>query len=980
MSPPRRPNNPPKSSTSKDLVPTRGGGNDSNAKIGAVVPYLGRPRGPISAASRALVLYAKEHGGELILARNLTGPEKLRIKAETLKTAVRAPFQLEELFRIAESQFEEKLGQINRLQDHRLFYDDIVEYINSRIESCHTTKGKKPIDNFTFVAAAIGARIHNIYYLAASWKQVLLLLNDLKRLAPNIKNGNVQGLFKRKDPTFRDRYVLLYRLMVVLVGVNQKSLALAAAASVRYAHYFFTVQTAWMAFRREEAMGAMKSLIDTIVMELIFPESLYPPHILFACLHDALDGSPKEGGRFTQRMYDALGDLGEAVRFLDMIETPLSGEWAKYRDTIPPYTDTFEAYIDAEYFSIRASQDTTANQQLVNPLTKTKDKGTLNKLWKNINMISGYDVDKMWQLQDDRQSTPQWSFVFDAIYLDDGSSEFTDTDEEEKLKGALVLHKDRHKIPKNRGASGGGTGPLVKRKPNSENKKVKKITGGDKGNDSDASVPGLARISDTTSISDSVEEEESEDDDDLLYDSEAESGYDSEEMEELNRLFSQMLAEAGDEDFDEDWDNEGDDEEDEGHAGPAKYGPPRPPKPASSKPKSKNPFVRLVNQFAGRLFSLNETLTSEAPRRPDPGAVKAATHVPKPPPTAAQPKTSPQKPVAKGGAKKADRGMPPLFLPRDGDDEDDDMPPLEPIAGYNPKIPVTKGKGTTLEEVEDEDVTISKNKRKKQKKKAKAAAAQTTQPTPTPSSPPLSHVAAPASSSLGSPTASAKIKTKQGNASTTSIPSTNRTVTAYDSVYSFSSLSLHQPKAQSARSYLAEQGTLDVKTKTKKRGEPATVPEEPSEPPSKEKFGAKISKLFGKAKAKEEPAKTAKETKQEPSSRFTIPFNVGKKVKTVMQRLMTSHNQSMRWETFVKAMKAMGFTYVPSTAGSSVRFDPPDERDKPITFHKPHPDSTIHHIMLLEFRKRLQQQYGWTEEHFRQLDKAAAEEDQEEVD
>ena len=33
-------------------------------------------------------------------------------------------------------------------------------------------------------------------------------------------------------------------------------------------------------------------------------------------------------------------------------------------------------------------------------------------------------------------------------------------------------------------------------------------------------------------------------------------------------------------------------------------------------------------------------------------------------------------------------------------------------------------------------------------------------------------------------------------------------------------------------------------------------------------------------------------------------------------------------------MKEMGFKIDPSTAGSSVRFDPPNPKDKSITFHK----------------------------------------------
>jgi len=68
----------------------------------------------------------------------------------------------------------------------------------------------------------------------------------------------------------------------------------------------------------------------------------------------------------------------------------------------------------------------------------------------------------------------------------------------------------------------------------------------------------------------------------------------------------------------------------------------------------------------------------------------------------------------------------------------------------------------------------------------------------------------------------------------------------------------------------------------------------------------------------------------------------------------------------------MGFTYHPDTAGSSVRFDPPSSQDRPITFHKPHPDSTIPYKMLLGFRKRLAKHYGWTEAQFIDFDDSPA--------
>lgn len=78
----------------------------------------------------------------------------------------------------------------------------------------------------------------------------------------------------------------------------------------------------------------------------------------------------------------------------------------------------------------------------------------------------------------------------------------------------------------------------------------------------------------------------------------------------------------------------------------------------------------------------------------------------------------------------------------------------------------------------------------------------------------------------------------------------------------------------------------------------------------------------------------------------------------------------MKWESFLKVMRDMGFSYDPSTAGSSVRFDPPHDGDRSITFHKPHPDPTLYPVKIKEFGKKLKDYYGWDEEDF--LKRAAA--------
>lgn len=75
------------------------------------------------------------------------------------------------------------------------------------------------------------------------------------------------------------------------------------------------------------------------------------------------------------------------MRLLDMVEAPLSGNWAKLRDAVPPYTPAFDAYIDAEYLSISASENMSPLEPFVKPFTKTRDRLTLDKLWKEVDQV-----------------------------------------------------------------------------------------------------------------------------------------------------------------------------------------------------------------------------------------------------------------------------------------------------------------------------------------------------------------------------------------------------------------------------------------------------------------------------------------------------------------------------------------------------------------------------------------------------------------
>lgn len=111
--------------------------------------------------------------------------------------------------------------------------------------------------------------------------------------------------------------------------------------------------------------------------------------------------------------------------------------------------------------------------------------------------VTGFNVDRTWQLQEERNRPAQWSYVFDKAYIplddEDDRSDFS----EDWEKQALVLHRDRKKLGK---ASGVG-GAVVKGKKGGAHggKKRKALTSGQEvGHDSDAEdsdMPELLSVS-----------------------------------------------------------------------------------------------------------------------------------------------------------------------------------------------------------------------------------------------------------------------------------------------------------------------------------------------------------------------------------------------------------------------------------------------------------------------------------------------------
>lgn len=89
---------------------------------------------------------------------------------------------------------------------------------------------------------------------------------------------------------------------------------MAGRSLAHYAQYFKPVEGAApdepdTVFDRDALKFACKSFLDSIIIELSFPEAPYPKRVLYQILHEAIDECPREAKRFPQELWNAVGDL-----------------------------------------------------------------------------------------------------------------------------------------------------------------------------------------------------------------------------------------------------------------------------------------------------------------------------------------------------------------------------------------------------------------------------------------------------------------------------------------------------------------------------------------------------------------------------------------------------------------------------------------------------------------------------------------------
>ncbi|EKM80649.1 hypothetical protein AGABI1DRAFT_105632 [Agaricus bisporus var. burnettii JB137-S8] len=527
--------------------------------------------------SRALVLRNGKYGvqgrGSLSLMSKISGREKLDLLAEDLvdrtSKAVAAPFDIEKCLRIAESQYDAYLGDVSNLRDTEMFFNIISEECVAQTR--YDSKRSEPENDPSSIAKVIATRIHNQYMMTSAWKIVRNIIREL--VQRGMSNKNYKAVL-RNDKKIRSLYLALTHMVDLMVEINQQRFSMLALNSTHYVKYFKRQESEDPAtgpniiFDHHELREAALSFIDSIIIELCFPQAPYPRFVLYQILHDAAEESPKDTKRFSQLMWNAVGDLSECVELQQILEmamlTPEAKDWGSEGVELPT---VFDEWKHAHILSSKAVEEYSNFKDLVYPLTRSFKKIVLNQIWGKIDQnylkVSGKDIDDLWQLKGSQEAIAQWTSYYR------GPENGNDSDEE----------KNRKVRP-------------FKAKPGSgkETKKPLAIA-----NFAEAEFEDMPELQ---TMSNSSDEYSSEDDSvseaDYIESDSDDSGYDTEEEDEIREL----LREAMDIAHEKAWFN-----------------------PINvnvevrkiSEAQDANPFLSLLSSMKGRIFQSSSQLKVPTP-------------------------------------------------------------------------------------------------------------------------------------------------------------------------------------------------------------------------------------------------------------------------------------------------------------------------------------------------------------------------------
>jgi hypothetical protein len=118
----------------------------------------------------------------------------------------------------------------------------------------------------------------------------------------------------RSSASLNKSVLLLRQILVSVPWPSSCQSTHPPSCVAHYKKYFQAIETTSnnnekaVVFQKLESKSAGTSYMDSLFLEISFPNPRYPAQVLYSLLHDAIDEAPKEAKRFPQKLYDALGD------------------------------------------------------------------------------------------------------------------------------------------------------------------------------------------------------------------------------------------------------------------------------------------------------------------------------------------------------------------------------------------------------------------------------------------------------------------------------------------------------------------------------------------------------------------------------------------------------------------------------------------------------------------------------------------------
>ncbi|KAF8199716.1 hypothetical protein BJ912DRAFT_950065 [Pholiota molesta] len=324
----------------------------------------------------------------------ISGREKLDLLVENMgeKSRTTGTFSLKKCLEMAKSQTDAFVNDISNLKDPHKFRSLVKQELQARTEPSRTDLRINLSDH---VAMLVATRIHNSYMLASAWKMVSDRLNEFAVEGLTDQNAKLQ---LQSNADMRARYLVLCNMVDVLVKMNQDRSAVLATTAPHYAKYFKLKRRKSSSPTELEYIfdwtylrDAAEFFLDSIFIELCFPQGQYPQAVLYRILRDAVNefSQARRTKRFPPALWNAVGDLFISLELQELLAAPLFGlEEEPWKSQPRQMPEEYESWVDAQIFSLQASNMFTNFKDMIDPLYKTKRKSNLDNVWKQIDQVN----------------------------------------------------------------------------------------------------------------------------------------------------------------------------------------------------------------------------------------------------------------------------------------------------------------------------------------------------------------------------------------------------------------------------------------------------------------------------------------------------------------------------------------------------------------------------------------------------------------